>query len=686
MTPAPSSSPLMGLPAVLPAPWGAWAKPARLGLAALATWAVLAAPAIAQVDKPSAYTAARRGLPMAAASGVAGHRNPAPYLARIADRAAFDSLARVYEPGTPYAIEHLLFAIEPGRGGRADRVFFVNTQRYPLHEDFLRGQYLMANVDHAAMRKLYTAADRRFVLGTLGWHAESGQWLYEVWEGDSIGPALLGRVQADLDGAFFTPVMFKANSSAQETAARDAKLAVVTEQQILGARDYLPLNTGVAEGRLRIVGDIESETLEDILPTDIVVLGEVPLALPPVAGVVTDRPSTVLSHVNLLAKGWGVPNAYVKDASARLRALDGEWVRLAVTPTGWTAEARPAPARLPARAAAARVKPPNLRVTALLPLAQLRTARIDACGGKAARLGEIEAQRRAGRLAGTAPVPDGFCIPYAWYRGFVARPEVAERIAQAYATPGFERSRAVRRQALDALRTALAGMPMPDSGAAWRAQWKAQLQGAGVFVRSSSNSEDLAGFSGAGLYSTVPNVTKDDDLDRAVRTVWASVFNFEAVEARRQARIADDAVAMAVFVQRAVDSVSAGVLITRDPFDATHRDVVYVSAKRGIGIRVVEGKRVAEQSMWEARSGAVRRLSRSAEDTELKLDRSGGVTEHALPAAADVLSDDLVRRLGRLGLRLKALLGGEQDVEWAVDPQGRVVVLQARPFVERPAP
>ena len=658
-----------------------------LATALLAASALATGPAQAQVDKPSAYTAARRGMPMAAASAAAGHRNPAPFLGRVPDRAAFASLARVFEPGTPYAIEHVLFVVEPGRGARPDRVFFVNTQRYALHEDFLRGQYLVANLDHAAMRKLYTAPDRRFVLGTLGWHAESRQWLYEFWEGDAIGPELLATVQADLDAAFFAPVTFKANSSTQEQAAHDATLAVVTEAGILGARDFLPLNTGVAQGRLRIVDDIESDRLEDILPTDIVVLHEVPLALPPVAGVVTDRPSTVLSHVNLLAKGWGVPNAYLKDASDRLRRLDGQWVRLAVTPTGWTAEARPAPATLPTRPAAARIKPPNLKIDGLLPLADLGNARIDVCGGKAGRLGQIERERRAGRLAGTAPVPDGFCIPYAAYRRFVTQPAVAERIAAAYATPGFERSRVVRRQALEALRRELVEQPVPAGLAAdWRARWTAQLESAGVFVRSSSNSEDLAGFSGAGLYSTVPNVTRADDLDRAVRTVWASVFNFEAVEARRQARIPDDAVVMAVFVQRAIDSASAGVLITRDPFDATHRDVVYVSAKRGIGIKVVEGKRVAEQSMWDARSGAVRRLSRSAEDTELKLDRAGGVMEQALPAARDVLSDDLVRRLGRIGLRLRAVLGGEQDVEWAIDPQGRIVVLQARPFVERQAP
>lgn len=100
----------------------------------------------------------------------------------------------------------------------------------------------------------------------------------------------------------------------------------------------------------------------------------------------------------------------------------------------------------------------------------------------------------------------------------------------------------------------------------------------------------------------------------------------------------------------------------------------------------LEGRRVAEQSMWDARSGAVRRLSRSAEDTELKLDRAGGVTEQALTAAHDVLSDDRVRRLGRVGLRLRTLLGGGQDIEWANDPKGRIVVLQARPFVERQAP
>ncbi len=56
-------------------------------------------------------------------------------------------------------------------------------------------------------------------------------------------------------------------------------------------------------GRLRILN--QAEAVNDLQPRDIVLLREVPISLPPVAGVVTERPSTVLSHVNLLARGWG---------------------------------------------------------------------------------------------------------------------------------------------------------------------------------------------------------------------------------------------------------------------------------------------------------------------------------------------------------------------------------------------
>ena len=213
-------------------------------------------------------------------------------------------------------------------------------------------------------------------------------------------------------------------------------------------------------------------------------------------------------------------------------------------------------------------------------------------------------------------------------------------------------------------------------------QWRSQLQGSAVFVRSSSNSEDLPGFSGAGLYTTVPNVTRTDDVAKAVQTVWASVFNFEAYEARTAAGLRQDAVAMAVLVQRAAPSDSSGVMITRDPFDAARRHITYISAKRGLGIRVVEGKRQAEQVMYSTWSKAVQVLSRSAEDTQLVANAAGGVREVPITGSRQVLTDALIARLARVGASTKQALGGvDQDIEWAVVGD-EVLILQSRPYVD----
>ena len=112
--------------------------------------------------------------------------------------------------------------------------------------------------------------------------------------------------------SFYEAPRFKANSTLHEQTAERAGLAFVTQEALLREQPFLPLNTGRAQGRLRIIKSVEQTG--DLSPQDILVLDEVPVWLPPVAGLVTQRPSTLLSHVNLLAKGWGIPNAYARRA------------------------------------------------------------------------------------------------------------------------------------------------------------------------------------------------------------------------------------------------------------------------------------------------------------------------------------------------------------------------------------
>jgi phosphoenolpyruvate synthase/pyruvate phosphate dikinase len=75
--------------------------------------------------------------------------------------------------------------------------------------------------------------------------------------------------------------------------------------------------------------------------------------------------------------------------------------------------------------------------------------------------------------------------------------------------------------------------------------------------RSSSNSEDLPNFSGAGLYSSVPNVINEDRLIDAVKKVWASLWNFQGYEARVRNYVSQSDVYMSALVQVGVDMEKA---------------------------------------------------------------------------------------------------------------------------------
>ena len=94
-------------------------------------------------------------------------------------------------------------------------------------------------------------------------------------------------------------------------------------------------------------------------------------------------------------------------------------------------------------------------------------------------------------------------------------------------------------------------------------------------------------------------------------------------------------------------------------------------------------KRQAEQVMYSSWSKAVQVLSRSAEDTQLVADASGGVREVPIaPDARQVLNDALVARLAAVGRQVKQRLGKvDQDIEWAVVGD-RIIILQARPYID----
>ena len=74
-------------------------------------------------------------------------------------------------------------------------------------------------------------------------------------------------------------------------------------------------------------------------------------------------------------------------------------------------------------------------------------------------------------------------------------------------------------------------------------------------------------------------------------------------------------------------------------------------------------------------------LTRSAEDSLLTFDERGGVKEVPITGDRAVLTDEMARRLARVGLALKKVFGGrDQDVEW-VYMRGQLYIVQSRPYI-----
>ncbi|HXC71482.1 MAG TPA: PEP/pyruvate-binding domain-containing protein [Pyrinomonadaceae bacterium] len=599
-------------------------------------------------------------------------------LPKVSSQAQFDAISVTYDANTPYALPHTMFVIDRKDG---NKIYYVNKKRYSFHKDFVNGTYLSLERGPEFFKNNYLNANRRFVLGTIAYQIPLKRWTFEFWEGDLIPADQIELTYEVINKTFFQPVAFKPNSLRQEEATRSlASMQRVLQSDIAKEQAYQALNVAKGLGRIHIIPKLDDHV--EIGSNEILVLDEVPVQLPPVAGIITSQPSTPLSHINLLAKGWGIPNAYIKNAKELLKQYDTWWVSFETLREKYTIKrADMNQLREYQRRQAERLdvmKPRfNLSETRLLSLAEQRAASSLAFGGKSANLGEVLNARLPGIV-----VPSGFTIPFYYYDEFIKQNKLDDVIFGLLNDQKFVHDPAYRREQLVQLRQKIESAEFdPELRKMVLETVAREYAGKGLFVRSSSNSEDLPNFSGAGLYTTVPNVRGDQQLIDAIRKVWASLWNFEAYEARERAGVDHSKIFMAVLLQEGINSESSGVMISTDPFDNENKGVIYISAKRGLGIKVVEGQRIAEQVLFRPRTNAVKVLTRSAEDSLLTFDENGGVKEVPIEGDRVVLTDDVIRRLVRAAAGIKRVFGSrDQDIEWAY-MKGQIYIVQSRPFI-----
>jgi rifampicin phosphotransferase len=599
-------------------------------------------------------------------------------LPAMKSQAEFDSLAVVYDADTPYALPHVMFVIDRQN---KNRIYYVNTKLYKFHKDFVNGTYLSLERGQVFFENNYMKPNRRFILGTIAYQTPVERWTFEFWEGDLIPADQIKLTSAIINKSFFTPVAYKPNSLRQEETSVSLGIPRVLQTEINKGQDYQVLNVAKGLGRIHVIPKLDEHV--EIGSNEILVLDEVPIQLPPVAGIITGKPSTPLSHINLLAKGWGIPNAYVKNAQQLFKQYDGWWVEFDAGRDKYSIERADNNAlaeyqqRLKQRLDI--MKPRfDLSVKKIASLNEQRASSVIAYGAKSANLGELIRARLRGFT-----VPPGFTIPFFYYDQFLKENKLDEAIYSMLNDQKFVHDPAYRRTYLAKLRGDFQkGTVNAQLRTELLRRLHAEFPGKGVFARSSTNSEDLPNFNGAGLYTSMPNLRTDEQLIEGIKTVWASVWNFEGYEARERAGIDHAKIYMAVLIQEGINSESSGVMITTDPFNKNSKaPAIYISAKRGLGMRVVEGQRIAEQVVFRPRANAVQILTRSEEDSLLTFDERGGIKEIPISGERAVLSDGVVRRLAAAANGIKRIFGDkDQDIEWAY-MKGQLYIVQARPFI-----
>jgi pyruvate,water dikinase len=207
-----------------------------------------------------------------------------------------------------------------------------------------------------------------------------------------------------------------------------------------------------------------------------------------------------------------------------------------------------------------------------------------------------------------------------------------------------------------------------------------------VAVRSSATSEDSSEASFAGLQDTYLWIRGGEDVLRAVRDCWASLYSAESVSYRLRFKLPEDGLAMGVVVQRMVNSRCSGVMFTRSSLTGD-RSVIVIETSWGLGSAVVSGVVTPDRYVMSKVTGEVVKRAVSHKTVQHVPDLvAGGMREIAVPEERRdeaCVTDEHLSELARIGKLVEAHYGSPQDIEWAFarDAGGeeRLYLLQSRP-------
>ncbi len=639
--------------------------------------------------------------------------------------AAFNQLSGILS-GYPYV--KLVFDKEN------KTLHFINNHHCSFHAEYIAENILgwskaqLEDQIDSFNKSVYFDPNRRFYLGILALHKREEKRFFslETVEVDVMNSEMISDfyrfVKDNVDPSL--PIVFKPANHFQETELQkidSALLPRVMAYELFSTASFVALNSGVAKGRIRAFKTLQDyqQNRQSLEWYDIIVMSRVPDDIPRILGIINAEQTTPLSHTNVLATGWQIPNAIQIGIFDQIDSenLNLKWVQYKVLANATQIELKKTdiPEEINQRPAWSlqriKLESPETTHTPIVDLSELRMSDRYRYGTKAANIGELcyllenTSERLIGfykvrrpprphllpylaQLLGVShiqeeallqssqeflksfvKIPRGIALPFSVQQEFLeSSPQMQQLIGK------LKMSIELGARQVDSLCVTLQQF-IRDSRISDRlrnnidSHITRHLSGVSSFVvRSSSNAEDLENFSAAGLYESINHVTSSDKLFDSIKQVWASLLSPRSVRLRQEMGISLDDSYMGVIIQEEIPSTMGGVLVTTNPANRGDFRNVYFNISPKSVVSVVQGEGLPLQYLYNTVEGGGRTVSLG----NCKEDLNSSQKVHLQKLA-------LAGRLLQSHFSPDYTYGHPVDIEWLANNEG-VFVLQLRLF------
>ncbi|HUR30821.1 MAG TPA: PEP/pyruvate-binding domain-containing protein, partial [Saprospiraceae bacterium] len=419
------------------------------------------------------------------------------------------------------------------------------------------------------------------------------------------------------------------------------------------------LNPGYTLGELVVVQGSPDNV--DISPDKIYIFNNPPSNLKPVAGIATVTEGNMVSHIQLLARNLGIPNAVVsKENMDDLKKFHGDEVFYAVSNKGtvimkqkskMSAEEKKL-FEVKKRSEEKISVPVDKMVLHDPSLINMKTINAThsgkVSGPKAANLGQLKQMFPEN-------VVDGIVLPFGVFRQHMNQTIPGQDLTYWAKMIGiFDHAECLRCSdvsepeierfvllSLDTLRTLIKKMPLLSS---FRTELQQQFESVfgkplgkvPVFVRSDTNMEDLKDFTGAGLNLTVFNVVDPEKIYQGIKDVWASPYSERSYKWRQRYLNNPENVFPSIVIIPSVNGDYSGVMITTGVTTGEAGDIT-VAFNRGVG-GAVDGQ--AAESWLLRADGTEQLITPARETTYLTIPATGGSVRNKTTFEKRILSDE----------------------------------------------